>query len=141
MKKVLLDTDVIIDCLISRDPFSQHSIEILKLCELGEICAYISPISLSNLYYVLRKQLSHQKLMVVLTQLLRIVEIANLNKLIIQQAIESEFKDFEDALQNYCAVNEPDVQTIVTRNIKDYKQSSLPVMTPENYLAFLRLEN
>jgi predicted nucleic acid-binding protein len=141
MKKVLLDTDVIIDCLISRDPFSQHSIEILKLCELGEICAYISPISLSNLYYVLRKQLSHKKLMVVLTQLLKIVQIANLNKLIIQQAIESEFKDFEDALQNYCAVNEPDVQTIVTRNIKDYKKSSLPVMTPENYLAFLRLEN
>jgi predicted nucleic acid-binding protein len=141
MKKVLLDTDVIIDCLISRDPFSQHSIEILKLCELGEICAYISPISLSNLYYVLRKQLSHQKLMVVLTQLLKIVQIANLNKLIIQQAIESEFKDFEDALQNYYAVNEPDVQTIVTRNIKDYKKSSLPVMTPENYLAFLRLEN
>jgi len=141
MKKVLLDTDVIIDCLISRDPFSQHSIEILKLCELGEICAYISPISLSNLYYVLRKQLSHQKLMVVLTQLLKIVQIANLNKLIIQQAIESEFKDFEDALQNYCAVNELDVHTIVTRNIKDYKKSSLPVMTPENYLAFLRLEN
>lgn len=141
MKKVLLDTDVIIDCLILRDPFSQYSVEVLKLCELGEISAIVSPVSFSNLYYVLRKHLSHQKLMVILAQLLKILDVANLNKVIIQQAIESEFKDFEDALQNFSATNDSDIQAIITRNLKDYKKSSLPVMTPENYLAYLKLEN
>ena len=67
-----------------------------------------------------------------------IVDIATIDKKTVLNALNSEFKDFEDALQNFSAINESDIQVIITRNIKDYKTSSLAVMTPENYLKAFR---
>ena len=67
-----------------------------------------------------------------------IVDIAIIDKKTVLNALNSEFKDFEDALQNFSAINESDIQVIITRNIKDYKTSSLAVMTPENYLKAFR---
>ncbi len=134
MKNVLIDTDVILDFFFDRKPFSEDAAVILSLCENKKLNGFITPVTVSNLYYILRKTAQHQKVIQHLRDLLEIIEISNINKETILQALTSNFTDFEDALQNYSAVNNAETKIIITRNTKDYKTSELSIMTPENYL-------
>ena len=65
---------------------------------------------------------------------MKIINISMINKQTVLDALHSAFKDFEDALQNFSAQNEKGINTIITRNIKDYKTSKLSVMTPDTFL-------
>ncbi len=134
MTNLLLDTDVILDFFFDRKPYSEHSVTILSLCELNKIKGYITPIILSDIYYLLRQTASHDKVIEKLSQLLNITEILSIDRNSILLALNSKFKDFEDALQNYSAEINGNISIIITRNLKDYKNSSLSVMSPENYL-------
>ena len=134
MSKVLLDSDVILDFFFDREPFSDNVAHILSLCESKEITGYITPVILSNVYYLLRQSATHEKVVEKLKMLVSFTEILVINKESILQALHSEFKDFEDALQNYAAEINDTIDCIVTRNTKDYKKSTLGVLTPENYL-------
>ncbi len=140
MEKILIDTDVILDFFFDRKPFSDDASQILSLCELNKIQGYVTPVIISNIYYLLRKTAKHEMVIRNLKLLLSFVEVLVMDKDTIIQAINSPFKDFEDALQNYAAENTVDVRIIVTRNIKDFKNSNLGVITPENYLK-LKLAN
>ena len=139
MTKVLLDTDVILDFFFDRKPYSEHSSTILSLCELNKIKGYITPVILSNIYYLLRQTASHDKVIKKLSQLLHITEILEINRNSILLAFNSKFKDFEDALQNYSAEINGNISIIITRNLKDYKNSSLSVMNPENFLKTISI--
>ena len=86
------------------------------------------------MYFLLRKTAKHEKVIENLKSLLSIIDIAVINKETVLDVLNSDFKDFEDALQNFSAQNEKEIKIIITRNIKDYKTSSLSVMTPETYL-------
>lgn len=134
MNRILIDTDVILDFFFDREPFSEDASRILSLCEKGKLKGFITPVMISNIYYLLRKTAKHEKVIENLKMLLNIVDIAIINKQTILTALNSEFKDFEDALQNFSTQNEKAIKIIVTRNIKDYKTSKLSVMTPELYL-------
>ena len=134
MSKVLLDSDVILDFFFDREPFSENAAQILSLCESKEITGYITPVMLSNVYYLLRQSATHEKVIEKLKMLVSFTEILVINKESILQALHSEFKDFEDALQNYAAEINDTIECIVTRNTKDYRKSALGVLTPENYL-------
>jgi len=134
MKNVIIDTDVILDFFFDRKPFSEDAAGILSLCENKKLNGFITPVTVSNLYYILRKTARHQKVIQHLRDLLEIIEISNINKETILQALTSNFSDFEDALQNYSAVNNTETKIIITRNTKDYKTSERSIMTPENYL-------
>lgn len=134
MTKILIDTDVILDFFFDREPFSENAAKILSLCESKEIIGFVTPVIISNVYYLLRQTAKHEKVIEKLKMLISITEILVINKDSILQALNSEFKDFEDALQNYSAELNKEIDIIVTRNIKDYKNSSLGVMTPDNYL-------
>jgi predicted nucleic acid-binding protein len=134
MNKILLDTDVILDFFFDRSPFAENAAKILTYCENKKISGYVTPVILSNIYYLLRKTANHQQVIAHLKMLLTILEIASVNKTIVLKAIHSDFNDFEDALQNFTAENEKGIRIIVTRNFKDYKTSKLSVMTPELYL-------
>jgi predicted nucleic acid-binding protein len=134
MSKVLLDSDVILDFFFDREPFSDNAAQILSLCESKKITGYITPVILSNVYYLLRQSATHEKVIEKLKILVSFTEILVINKESILQALHSEFKDFEDALQNYAAEINDTIDCIVTRNTKDYKKSTLGVLTPENYL-------
>jgi len=134
MTNLLLDTDVILDFFFDRKPYSEHSVTILSLCELNKIKGYITPIILSDIYYLLRQTASHDKVIEKLSQLLNITEILSIGRNSILLDLNSKFKDFEDALQNYSAEINGNISIIITRNLKDYKNSSLSVMSPENYL-------
>lgn len=106
---------------------------IFSLSEKKEISICTTGLVFSNAYYVLRKLGTHKKVIEKLTQLARLVEIISLSKIAVKQALESEFNDFEDALQHFAALSE-NVRIIITRNTKDYKYSELAVLTPDQYL-------
>ena len=137
MKRVLIDIDVILDFFFDRKPFSDNAAKVLSLCESREIKGFITSVIISNVYYLLRQTSTHEKVIEKLKQLITITEVLTTDKEVILKALNSDFKDFEDALQNYSAELNGLVDLIVTRNLKDFKNSSLGVMTPENYLKTL----
>ncbi|WP_113922632.1 type II toxin-antitoxin system VapC family toxin [Cognataquiflexum aquatile] len=134
MDTVLIDTDVILDFFFDRKPFSEEASRLLSLCEKGEVKGFVTSIMLSNVYYLLRKTANHEKVIENLKMLMNIIDVTTTNKNTVIQALNSEFKDFEDALQNFSAINEKEIKVIITRNIKDYKSSTLSIMTPDSYL-------
>ncbi|MEI8102146.1 MAG: PIN domain-containing protein [Chlorobium sp.] len=134
MKKVLIDTDVILDLFFDREPFSEDAAKVLSLCESREITGFITSVIISNVYYLLRRSSTHEKVIEKLTQLMTITEVLTTDKDVILKALNSNFRDFENALQNYSAEFNGHIDVILTRNIKDYKNSSLGIMTPGNYL-------
>lgn len=134
MTRILIDTDVILDFFFDRQPFSENAARIFSLCESKEIKGYITPVIISNVYYLLRQTASHEKVIEKLKLLVTITEILVMDKSVIIQALNSDFKDFEDALQNYAAELNNEIDLILTRNTKNFKNSSLAVMTPDNYI-------
>jgi predicted nucleic acid-binding protein len=139
MKKILIDTDVILDFFFDRKPFSENSAIILNMCERKHIQGFVTPVIISNSYYLLRRNAQHDKVIDKLKQLLSITDVLNMNKQIIVNALNSDFKDFEDALQNFAAVSNGDIDVIVTRNVKDFKKSEIAVLTPESFLKLTKL--
>lgn len=134
MDNVLIDSDVILDFFFDRKPFAEHASEILTLCEINKIKGFTTPVIISNVYYLLTKVAKHEIVIEKLKQLLRIIDITEINKEIIIEALDSKFKDFEDAIQNYAAENSSSINIILTRNTKDYQKSKLAVFSPEMYI-------
>lgn len=134
MKRILIDTDVILDFFFDRKPFSDDAAKVLSLCESREIKGFITSVIIINVYYLLRQTATHEKVVEKLMQLVTITEVLTTDRNVIIKALNSNFKDFEDALQNYSAELNGQIDLIVTRNIKDFKNSALGVMTPGNYL-------
>lgn len=134
MNKVLIDTDVILDFFFDRKPFSENASKMLSLCESKEVIGHITPVIISNVYYLLRQTAKHEKVIEKLTLLISFTEILVMDKNAIVQALSSDFKDFEDALQNYSAELNKEIDIIITRNVKDYKNSNLAIITPDSYL-------
>lgn len=137
MKKILVDTDVILDFFFDRKPFSENSTIILNLCENKIIEGYVTPVIISNIYYLLRRNSKHEKVIEKLKLLLTILNVLKMDKSTIEKALNSDFKDFEDALQNFSAVNFGEIEAIITRNIKDYKRSEIGVLTPESFVNLI----
>lgn len=134
MKKILIDTDVILDFFLDREPFSENAAKILSLCESKQITGFITPVIISNVYYLLSQKGKQERVIDKLKNLLLIIDVLIIYKNSILVALNSEFKDFEDALQNYAAEIDGKIDLIVTRNTKDFKKSKLAVMHPEEFL-------
>jgi predicted nucleic acid-binding protein len=135
MENVFIDTDVIVDFLTDRKPFSIESAKIFSLIDQKKIKGCVSSLSFSNLYYVLRKFGTHKKVINSLQELSEMVDILKVDNDIVKSALTSDFKDFEDSIQYFAAQEHKKIDCIITRNIKDYKDSPLPVMTPETFLV------
>jgi predicted nucleic acid-binding protein len=134
MDNVLIDTDVILDFFFDRKPFSEHAAKIFSFCELKLIMGFLTPVIVSNVYYLLRQTATHEKVIEKLKALLTITEVLIIDKEVLLHALNSKFKDYEDAIQNYAADKSGAIDTIITRNIKDFKNSEIGVLTPEEYL-------
>lgn len=134
MDKVLIDTDVILDFFFDRDPFAVYATEVLNLCEENKIKGFATPVIICNVYYLLRKSAKHEIIIEKIKQLLNIIGVVKMDKEVVIGALNSDFKDFEDALQNFSAIENGEIKIILTRNIKDYRKSDLAVLTPETYL-------
>jgi predicted nucleic acid-binding protein len=137
MTDIFIDTDVIIDFLIDREPHSREAAIIFTLIEQKKLKGYVSSLTLSNLYYVLRKIESHNKVIAKLDSISRLLTILKVDQQTINYAIASGFPDFEDSIQYNCALDYKKIDVLITRNIKDYKGSEIPVMTPADYLKMV----
>ena len=137
MDRVLIDSDVILDSLFDRKPFAEYSTIILSMCESKEIKGFITPLIYSNVYYLLRQTAKHDKVIEKLKQLFQITDVLLMDRNVVENALNSGFKDFEDSLQNFSAVNNGKIDLILTRNLKDYKNSELGIFTPETYIKSL----
>ncbi|MFD1631146.1 PIN domain-containing protein [Pseudopedobacter beijingensis] len=126
-----------LDFFFDRDPFSEYASKVLSLCEKEELQGFVTPVTISNVYYLLRKVAKREKIIENLKLLLSFLDIAIINRKTVLEALNSNFKD---ALQNFSGKKEEEVKVIVTRNIKDYKTRSLSVMTPEIYLKTIEGE-
>ena len=133
IRKIVVDTDVILDLLQERSPFCNDSVKIFTLIEQGRIQGYVSPLIFSNLFYILRKYKDAAFAKSVLLRLKLLLKIITVNEKIIGLALSSTFKDFEDAIQYYSAL-EHNIPCLVTRNIKDYTGEDLFVLTPVDFL-------
>jgi predicted nucleic acid-binding protein len=134
MIHIFSDTDIILDVITGRMPFSVEASSLFTLIEEDQIKSSTSSLTFSNVYYVLRKYTTHQRVVSRLKELSELLQIMNVDDTIIKRALQSGFKDFEDAIQYHAALSNPEIGVIVTRNIKDYKEAELPVMTPETFL-------
>ena len=134
MTDIFIDTDVIIDFITDRQPFSGEAASLFNSIDNGKVKGYTSALSYSNLYYVLSKYAPHKKVIALLNELSELVVILKVDDSIVKAALASDFKDFEDAIQYYTALENKRINVIITRNVKDYKKSSLPVMTPGTFL-------
>ena len=136
MDKVFLDSDIILDFILNREPFSDHASDIFSLGESGNVKLYSSGLVFSNCYYILRKFTTHQKVIETLKSLALLMDFVAINRQVVLDALHASFKDFEDSIQNASAAF-AGINVLITRNTKDYKQSELSVMTPEAFLASL----
>ena len=134
MTDLFIDTDVIIDFLIDRKPYSREAAILFTLIEQKKLRGYSSSLTFSNLYYILRKIETHNKVISKLDSLSKILSILKVDEQTIKNAINSGFLDFEDSIQYYSAQDFKKISVIITRNIRDYKNSEIPVMTPGDYL-------
>jgi len=133
--KLFLDTDVVLDHLADRQPFAEQAHRLLALAELGQVEACASALTFSHLHYLLRKGRTQTETRELLAKLKRLVKIAAVAEAEIQCALDSNFADFEDAIQHFSAVSAGGVTAIITRNRADYAASRLPVLSPDEYLS------
>jgi len=134
MTDLFIDTDVIIDFLIDRRPHSREAAILFTLIEQKKLRGYVSSLTFSNLYYVLKKIESHSRVISKLDSISKMLTILKVDQQTIKYALASGFQDFEDSIQYYCALEFRKVDVLITRNTKDYKNSEIPVMTPADYL-------
>ena len=132
--KLFVDSDVVIDYFTDRAPHANSASELFELNEQGHIKLYLSAVSINNIYYIVRRFLGHKKTIKVVELLTEMTEIIGTNKEEILQALQNNFSDFEDSIQYSTALNIRDLDAIITRNIKDYKHSSIAVMTALDFL-------
>ena len=137
MKQIFLDTNVIIDFLADRKPFSVAAAQIFNFAILGKIKLYISAVSYNNIYYILRQSFSNAETIKLLDELSEITEIADVTKSIIKKSLKSDLKDFEDAIQYNCALSLHKIDFIITLDTKDFKKTALPIMNPAEALSLI----
>ncbi len=137
MKHLFLDTNVLIDFLADRKPFSMDAAKLFDYSFKRKVNIYVASVSYNNIYYILRQSCSHTETIKILTELQEWTEAVDVSKDIIRKALKSEFKDFEDAIQYFCAKALNKIDCIVTRDTKDFKTSSLPTLTPKEALTMI----
>ena len=138
MSKLLIDTNIVLDLLAKRDPFYRSAAEIFSFADKNKLNLSISSLTIANTNYVLTRLKTASEAREILRRFKVLVNVLSLNDKIIDLALnESKFSDFEDGLQYYTAI-ENNLDTIITRNSKDFKSSKIPVLTPDEYLTSLK---
>lgn len=137
MKHFFLDTNVVIDFLAGRQPFATDAALLFDAAVAGICKVYISALSYHHIWYILRQSYSLTETLRLLNNLEEITSIASVSADAVRQALSSGIKDFEDALQYFSALELDTIDVLITRNTKDFKQSTLAVMTPAEAVALL----
>jgi hypothetical protein len=134
VKEIFLDTDIILDFLGDRKPFSKFALHLFVDAHQKKLKLYCSGNSITTAYYILGKLTTEKQARELVLGLMNQVNILSVSDSILKSAFGSSFNDVEDAVQFFCACTVKNIQCIVTRNIKDYKRSTIPVYSSEEFL-------
>jgi predicted nucleic-acid-binding protein len=136
LKRVLFDSDVLLDILAQRQPFVVSSAQALNTVMTKQVQGFVSGHAVTNIFYILRRQIGSEAARKLIENLLQHIEIASITNEVIHQALQSPIKDFEDAVTSAAAMV-AGLEIIVTRNKADFIASSVPAMLPEEFLKML----
>ncbi len=134
--KIVIDINVVLDTLQRREPYYSTSAGVLAAAETGAIQGCLAAHTITTLYYLIAKDLSSRQAKSILTDLMQFLSIVPIDQATIEQALNLPIEDFEDAVQVISAIR-TGAQFLVTRNVRDYKDVSLPVIQPAELLALL----
>lgn len=137
MKKVFVDTHILVDLIADRHPFSKYAIELFRYAEENKVQLYASSHSIATTHYILRKYLDEKSLREVLLNLLDLIQVISIDQDTLSRGLRSAHPDFEDALQIFCATSVKGMNFIVIRNLKDFRDSPIRAMAPEEALTAL----
>jgi predicted nucleic acid-binding protein len=135
--KIFVDTNILVDLIADRKPFSKFAIQLFSKAEVGKLELYTSSHSIATTHYLLKKYVDEKELREVLFNLLEYLNIFAINLDILKKGLKSKHKDFEDAIQIISAYSIEKMDCIVTRNIKDFKNSEIPVYTPDELAKYI----
>lgn len=133
MNKVLIDTNIILDFALERENYFADADKILKLAFEKKIIAFITATTVTNIFYIARKEKGKSEALDFIKSILAFIDIANVDKKVVLDALELDFQDFEDAIQESSA-RSTDIPIIITRNEKDFKNSKLEIYHPQKFL-------
>ena len=133
MDKIFVDSDIILDLIQERENYVDAS-QLFVLIEENKVKGYASPLIFANLFYILRKQESNKFALQVLIRLKALLHVLTVNEKIIELSLSSGFKDFEDAVQYYSAMEE-NIDYLITMNKEDYNKSGIIICNAKEYLA------
>ncbi len=137
--RVLFDSDVLLDVLAGRQPFVVTSAQALNAVKKTQVQGYISGHAVTNIFYILRRQVGRETARQLLSRLLQHLHVASVTNQVIMAALQSSITDFEDAV-TIEAATAAGVEVIVTRNTPDFAASTIPAVSPEEFLVILSEE-
>ncbi len=135
--RVLFDTNVILDVLLEREPFYNDALYLLAKVERTEVNGFICATTVTTIYYLVNKALGKKEANRHIKTLLSFFEIAPVNRSVIEEALNSEFPDFEDAVLHASALT-VNADCIVTRNCADFKKAKIPVYSPDELVRIMK---
>lgn len=133
IKRVFLDTDVILDVALARKPFLEHSKNVLAMLENNIAIGHLSSNCVANIYYIFRKVGGDVSAREFIKKLLKYMTVISIEHSDVVEGLKSSMPDFEDALQNYSATRNQ-CACIITRNVEDYGSSKLDIYTPSEFI-------
>lgn len=133
MDRILVDTNIVLDLLANRTEFIIETQELFTLSDKNELKLYVSSLTFANTYYILSQKMKLGNARKILRKFKVLVEVLPMDDKIIDLSLESDFKDFEDAIQYHTAI-ENEINIIITRNLKDFKTAKIPVLTAKGYI-------
>jgi len=134
--KVLFDTNVLLDVFLEREPCFKASAQTIGLAEKGKIEGWVCDTTVTTIFYLLAKKLTAKKATRYVRKMLKIFNVSNINRVVLENALDSNFKDFEDSVLYQSAIH-TNLEAIVTRNQKDFVKSEIPVYDPAQFLKAL----
>jgi predicted nucleic acid-binding protein len=136
--KILLDTNIILDLLLQRKPFCDDAKVIFEMCESNKISGYLCATTITTIYYLISKNQDKLKSDEIIENLLQLFNIADVNKNILLQSLKNNGKDFEDSVI-YTSAEYFDIDVIITRDKKGFKQSNVKAIEPKEFLNEYKL--
>lgn len=136
IEKIFIDTDISLDLLSEREPHYHHAAILFSKADRKEVMLHVSSLTFSNLHYMLAKQQSATHTRKILSRFKTLVNVLGVDDKIIELALASDFRDFEDAIQYHACVQHG-LNTLLTRNTKDFKKAQITIMTAEEYLKHI----
>ena len=136
--RILVDTNVLLDALLAREPFVADAAFLLEAIEAGQVIGFMSATTVTDVHYLVRRQTqSPEAAMTAVTRLLALLEICTVDRGVLEQALTLNFRDFEDAVQVACAMTLK-LTAIVTRDVAGFAGSPISILSPEALRIRLR---